>query len=103
MKDIHNIDTDILFDAILSLKNKEECYTFFEDICTLKELEAISQRYLVARQLDEGKNYNDVSEDTGASSTTICRVNKCLQHGGGYRMVLDRMKKAGDAQNDEKR
>ncbi len=96
MKDIRNVDTDALFEAILSLENKDECYKFFEDVCTLKELEAISQRFLVARRLDEGRNYNDVSEDTGASSATICRVNKCLQHGYGYRIVLNRMKKAGE-------
>lgn len=96
MKDIiHNEDTDALFEAVLSLKDKEECYKFFEDVCTLNELKAIAQRYLVARQLDDGKNYNDVSSDTGASSATICRVNKCLQYGEGYRIVLDRLKKAG--------
>ncbi len=95
MKDIHCPETDALFAAILTLKTADECYKFFEDVCTLKELEAISQRFLVARQLDEGRNYNDVSEDTGASSATICRVSKCLQHGGGYRIVLDRLKKAG--------
>lgn len=95
MKDIHCPETDALFEAILTLKTTEECYKFFEDVCTLKELEAVSQRFLVARQLDEGKNYNDVSEETGASSATICRVSKCLRHGDGYRIVLDRLKKAG--------
>lgn len=95
MKDIHCPETDAFFEAVLTLKTAEECYKFFEDVCTPKELEAISQRFLVARQLDEGKNYNDVSEDTGASSATICRVSKCLQRDGGYRIVLDRLKKAG--------
>ena len=89
---------DRLFDAILSLENREECYIFFEDICTVKELEAISQRFLVARQLDEGKNYIDVSCGTGASSATISRVNKCLNYSDGYRMVLDRLKRSGDKQ-----
>ncbi len=96
MKSIRNPETDALFRAILSLENPEECYKFFEDICTVKELEAISQRFLVARQLDEGKNYNDVSCDTGASSATISRVNKCLNYSDGYRIVLDRMKRTGD-------
>ncbi len=98
MKSIHNPETDALFQAILSLENLEECYKFFEDICTVKELEAISQRFLVARQLDEGKNYIDVSCGTGASSATISRVNKCLNYSDGYRMVLDRLKRSGDKQ-----
>lgn len=97
MKNIHNADTEALFEAVLSLENKDECYNFFKDVCTLKELKTIAQRFLVARQLDEGRNYNDVSEDTGASSATICRVNKCLQHGSGYRTVLDKMKKSEES------
>jgi TrpR-related protein YerC/YecD len=74
------------------LETEEECYKLFEDICTVKELEAISQRLEVASQLSAGKNYNTVSENTGASSATISRVNKCLLYGdGGYQMVLERM------------
>ena len=73
---------------------------FFEDICTIKEVQAMSQRLQVAGQLDAGKNYAEVYEDTGVSSATISRVNKCLVYGnGGYRMVLDRLKKAGDSEN----
>lgn len=98
MKSFNSPENDKLFEAILSLKTVDECYKFFEDVCTIKELEAVSQRFLVARQLDEGMNYNDISEQTGASSATICRVNKCLRYGvGGYRTVLDRIKKAGQA------
>ena len=89
-------EADALFEGILQLKNVEECYLFFKDICTIKEFMALAQRFLVARQLDAGKNYNEVYEDTGVSSATICRVNKCLQYGdGGYRLVLDRLKEDG--------
>jgi TrpR-related protein YerC/YecD len=81
-----------LFRAILSLENEEECNLLFEDICTVKELQAMAQRLTVAAQLSEGKNYNAVSESTGASSATISRVNKCLLYGdGGYKLVLERM------------
>lgn len=85
-------ETDRLFAAILSLKSTEECYALFSDMCTVKEVQAMSQRLEVASQLASGKNYNAVSEDTGASSATISRVNRCLQYGeGGYRLVLSRL------------
>ena len=96
MKSMHNQETEALYKAILSLKTTEECEKFFKDICTIKELEALSLRFLVAQQLDNGKNYNDVSRDTGASSATISRVNKCLNYSDGYRIVLDRLKESGD-------
>lgn len=96
MKSMHNQETEALYKAILSLKTAEECEKFFKDICTIKELEALSLRFLVAQQLDKGKNYNDVSRDTGASSATISRVNKCLNYSDGYRIVLDRLKEGGD-------
>ena len=90
-------DKDFLFEAILSLKTLDECYLFFEDICTMKELQAMAQRILVAKQLNQNKNYNQVYEDTGVSSATICRVNKCLQYGsGGYKIALDRLEKMED-------
>ena len=96
MKSLHCRETDLLFEAILSLKDPSECYQFFEDICTIKELQAITQRFQVACQLDAERNYLEVSEDTGASSATISRVNKCLHYGsGGYRTTIDRLKKAG--------
>ena len=92
MKSMHNHETDLLFDAILALESIEDCYLFFEDICTIKELQAITQRFQVACQLDAGKNYNAVIEDTGASSATISRVNKCLVYGsGGYLTALQRL------------
>ena len=82
-----------LFEAVLSLQTTEECRRFFEDICTIKELNALAQRLEVAARLDAGGNYNTVCEETGASTATISRVNKCLLYGsGGYRTVLDRMK-----------
>lgn len=85
-----------LFQAILTLETPQECAKFFDDICTVKELQALGQRLEVARLLDAGKNYNEVEASTGASSATISRVNKCLLHGGGYALALARMKE--DAQ-----
>ena len=93
-----NKDVDDLFEAILSLENEEECYRFFEDICTIKELQSIAQRLEVAKLLREKKTYSDIEEITKASTATISRVNKCLQYGsGGYRIVLERIK--GDAED----
>ena len=81
-----------LFEGILSLQTVEECERFFTDICTITELQALTQRLQVAKQLYEGRNYNEVYQDTGVSSATICRVNKCLNYGdGGYKTVLDRL------------
>lgn len=88
----HHAEIDRLFQAILSLKNLEECYHFFEDACTIKEIQEISQRFDVATQLWQGKNYNEVNQSTGASTATICRVKKCLMYGSnGYRMALERL------------
>ena len=85
-------DLDILFKAILSLENIEECYNFFEDIATINELKALSQRIVVAKMLKEKKVYTDIAEATGASTATISRVNKCLNYGkGGYSALLDKI------------
>ena len=101
MSKLRNPDTDLLFEGILKLETVEECYRFFTDICTIKELQAMSQRLEVAKQLHEGRNYNEVYQDTGVSSATICRVNKCLNYGdGGYRMVLDRLEGKEDEATD---
>lgn len=81
--------------AILSLETPEQCRMFFEDISTIKELQAMCQRFRVACLLDQGSNYLEVSEATGASSATISRVNRCLNYGGGYRIALQNMRKAG--------
>ena len=92
-KNIRTKEVDHLFDAILTLNNKEECYTFFEDVCTINELLSISQRFEVALMLRQGRTYLDISEDTGASTATISRVNRSLNYGNdGYDMALDRMK-----------
>ena len=85
--------TDALFRSILSLKSIEECYCYFEDLCTNKEVRDFGQRLEIARQLDAGSSYQQVAEATGVSSATIGRVKRCLDYGpGGYRMVLDRLK-----------
>lgn len=84
---------DRLFEAVLLLKNREECYKFFEDICTIAEIKALAQRLEVARLLREKKTYNEISEATGASTATISRVNRCLNYGAdGYNTILDRLK-----------
>lgn len=91
---IRNENTDKFFDAVLSLKDKDECAAFFDDICTIKEMQDIAQRYQVAALLSKGLNYNEISSITGASSATITRVNKCLNYGnGGYKTVLERTEK----------
>ena len=80
---------DQLFEAILKLKDLEDCRKFFEDVCTIKELQDMLQRLEVAKLLSEGKNYQEVSKATGASTATISRVNKCLLYGrGGYKCVI---------------
>ncbi|MGI6280456.1 MAG: YerC/YecD family TrpR-related protein [Acutalibacteraceae bacterium] len=83
------------FKAVLALKNEVECAKFFDDICTIQEMEAIVQRFEVACLLDEGKSYVDINKQTGASTATICRVSRCLNYGdGGYKTVIDRIKGA---------
>ena len=92
-KKIKTDAVDHLFDAILSLQSKEECYAFFEDLCTIHELQSLDQRMEVARQLDEKKTYSHIAEDTGASTATISRVSRSLVYGAdGYRRALDRIK-----------
>ena len=82
-------EAEHLFQAILKLQTIEECQAFFDDLCTIKEIQDLSQRFDVANMLDEGKNYQEISRATGASTATICRVNKCLNYGsGGYRKAL---------------
>lgn len=84
--------TDKLFKAILLLKDMDECYNFFEDICTISEIKALAQRLEVAGMLKDGKTYSEISEKTGASTATISRVNRCLNYGAdGYKMILDRL------------
>ena len=94
MKDIHSESVDRLFDAIMMLKTREDCYDFFEDICTMKEIEDMAKRLDTAILLDQGVNYRDICEQAGVSTATISRVNRCLNYGtGGYRKILDNLKK----------
>lgn len=98
-KKIHTEAVDQLFDAILSLRNREECYTFFEDVCTINELLSLSQRFEVAKMLREKKTYLEISEKTGASTATISRVNRSLSYGNdGYEMVFGRMEDNAEKQ-----
>ncbi|MDD2969074.1 MAG: YerC/YecD family TrpR-related protein [Lachnospiraceae bacterium] len=93
-KKIKTESVDYLFDAILCLKTKEECYNFFEDLCTVNELLSLSQRFEVASMLREHKTYLEIAEKTGASTATISRVNRSLNYGtDGYEMIFERMSK----------
>ena len=89
---------DFLFDAILSLENKEECYRFFEDLCTSAEIKAMSQRLVVAKMLMEKKDYNDIEKETGATTPTISRVKRALFDNDtyGYTLVLDKLLDKGE-------
>ena len=85
-------DLDTLFEAILTLKSEEECYMFFEDLCTISELNSIAQRFKVAALLNDKHTCHDISGQTGASTATISRVNRCLLYGtGGYIKALKRL------------
>lgn len=85
---------DDLFEAILKLDSVEECYSFFEDLCTFKEIESLSHRLLVAKMLDDNITYLDIEKQTGVSASTISRVNRALKYGkNGYRLILDRINK----------
>ncbi len=91
-KKIQTEAVDHLFHAILSLKDKNECYSFFEDLCTVNELLSLSQRFEVATMLRERKTYLEIAEKTGASTATISRVNRSLNYGNdGYELVFQRM------------
>ena len=98
-KKIKTEAVDHLFQAILTLKNPEECYIFFEDVCTVNELLSFAQRYEVARMLRSGNTYLEIAEKTGASTATISRVNRSLNYGNdGYDMIFERLEK----ENNEK-
>ncbi len=91
-KKIRTDAVDYLFDAILNLQDKEECYTFFEDLCTVNELLSLSQRFEVASMLRNHRTYLEIAEKTGASTATISRVNRSLNYGNdGYEIVFSRM------------
>jgi TrpR-related protein YerC/YecD len=94
MKQLGPGDKTALYDAILALKNRDEVARFVRDICTLSEIEALTERFAVARLLNKDMSYRDVADKTGASTTTVTRVSHWLRHGqGGYRTVIDRLKK----------
>ena len=100
---IQDEGVDFLFQAILSLKSVGECYSFFEDLCTVQEIKAMSQRLVVAHMLSEHKVYSDIVGRTGASTATISRVNRSLNYGcDGYAMVFERMGCLGEAGAQEK-
>lgn len=91
---IKDSNVDFLFEAILNLQTLDECYNFFEDLCTVPELKALSQRIVVAKMLRDKKVYNDIVTATGASTATISRVNRSLQYGcNGYEEIFKRMEK----------
>lgn len=92
MGKLHTPEIERLVKAVLKLETEEECFSFFEDICTIKEIQDMSQRLQVAEMLDQNRSYTDISKETGASTATISRVNKCLNYGSdGYRRVLDKL------------
>ena len=81
-----------MFEAVLKLETKEECYRFFEDICTIKEIQSIAQRLEVAKLLTLNKTYSEIEKETGASTATISRINRSLNYGvDGYKIVLERL------------
>lgn len=91
---LKDANMDYLFDSILKLETREECYKFFEDLCTVNELKSISQRVVVAKMLTEKRVYSDIVAATGASTATISRVNRSLSYGeGGYDIVFERLEK----------
>ncbi len=97
---VHNEAVDSLFDAILTLKDRKECYDFFMDVCTVNEIASLSQRYEVAGMLRDGRTYLDISEKTGASTATISRVNRSLQYGSdGYQTVWAHLKEKNSDTN----
>lgn len=92
MQKIRSKSIDRLFETILNLETVEDCYDFFEDVCTIKELLDMAQRMDAAFLLDEGANYQTIVQETGLSTATISRVSKCLKYGTGYRQAIDKAK-----------
>ena len=98
---VRSEQTDLLMEAVLRLESVEDAYRFFEDICTINELHAISQRLQVAKLLSENKTYSEIEAITKASTATISRINKCLTYGAdGYQIILEKMA-ASDKSSDE--
>ena len=100
-KNVHTPEIKRLLEGIMCLESVEECYAFFEDLCTVNELVALGQRFEVANMLKEHRTYNEVAEATGASTATISRVNRCLNYGtDGYDLVIDRLKSKRNSSTD---
>ena len=94
MANIRNESTDRLFEVFMKLENLDECYDFFADLCTIKELQDMAQRLDIAIALDEGKNYQTITKELGVSAATIGRVSRCLNYGsGGYKEILKKIEK----------
>lgn len=101
---LRNPSADHLFRGVLQLRTVEECYRFFEDLCTIGEVQALAQRFAVARMLDQGKTYEEIAARTGASSATISRVRRFLTYGAdGYALILERMGHAGTPSTERRR
>lgn len=99
---LRELHVETLFQAVLMLESMEECYNFFEDLCTVPELKALAQRLEVAKMLSEGKVYSAIVQETGASTATISRVNRSLHYGcDGYKVLFERMDRAKEAAADE--
>lgn len=97
MNKLRNESTDLFFNSVLQLKDIDECYKFFEDVCTIKEIQSIAQRVVVAKMLMEGIVYSDIVESTGASTATISRVNRSLNYGNdGYDIAFSRLKEKNE-------
>ena len=95
MSKLRNESVDRLFEVIAGLQNKEDCYRFFEDVCTIKEIQDMAQRFDVALLLDEGVNYQQIAKEVGVSTATISRVSRCLNYGsGGYAEAIEKRKAA---------
>ncbi len=96
MANFRSSSIDKLFSVILNLENVDDCYNFFEDVCTIKEIQDMAQRLEVAISLDKGKNYQEIAKNTNVSTATISRVSKCLNYGsGGYKRAIEQLKKNG--------
>lgn len=93
---LESMNLDLMFDAVLTLKDKEDCYRFFEDLCTIQELQELSQRFVVATMLNADLKYTDIIDKTMASSATISRINKALHYGAdGYKLAIERLDMEG--------
>ena len=95
MSKLHSKSVDRLFEVIAGLQTKDDCYRFFEDVCTIKEIQDMAQRFDVALLLDEGVNYQQIAKEVGVSTATISRVSRCLNYGsGGYSEAIEKRKAA---------